>query len=93
MHYRFFDQIFIDSYKSDLGMVLLGLFLRSQFRLVHFKERIRFSGMFTCDIMKCRGGDVIGLAFPDQTIILQKILLFRAVEIRLRLEHAPRFGS
>ena len=55
----------------NLLMILLGPFARANLILVHAEDIVRFGGVFSRDIMKCRRGDIVGLALADQAVIIQ----------------------
>jgi len=50
---------------------------------VHLEELGRLGGMVASDVVKCRRGDVVGLALADQAVILQDVPLLRVVALGL----------
>ena len=65
-------------FMATFGMELLCVSLEKVWRLLW---------MATGDIMESRGGDVVGLAFTNQGVVLEKVLNLRLIALRLRMEN------
>lgn len=76
---------------SLLARVLL-LLLDTKLLLVLLEELGRFGWVLAGHIVECGGGDVVGLAFSDKRVVLEKILKLRWVQVGLCLQNLPGFG-
>lgn len=62
---------------------MLSLLLRSHLTLIDFEEILRFCRMLASHIVESRSRNVVRLAFFDEAVVLEKILLLRWVQLRL----------
>lgn len=53
------------------SLVVLGGLLRPHVGLVHFEECVGLRGLLSRHVVVCRGRDVVGLALPHETVVLQ----------------------
>jgi len=57
-------------------LLVLGLLLGPQFHGIHAEEVVWLSGMLMSNIVEGSCSYVIGLAFSDQTVVLENVLDF-----------------
>jgi hypothetical protein len=75
-------------------MIPLNPFFRPlQFTPIHFEKLCRCCWVSSCDIDKSRRCNIVGFALTYKTIILQKILQFRLITLRLSFKDMSCFGS
>lgn len=69
------------------------LLLGSQVGGIRAKELGRLCGMLPGHIMESRGRNVVGLALANQAVVLENVLLFRVIDIRLGPQDLLGFAS
>jgi hypothetical protein len=75
------------------GLSLLVRILREKLFSIRLEEPTRLHRVASRDVMKGQGGDVVGLAFANQRVVLEEKFFFGLVTLGVGVESSLCFGS
>lgn len=68
-------------------VLMLGLLLRSNLRLIHLEKVLGVCRMLPSHIVKRSRSHIVGFPLTDKAVVLENVLLLRLVNVRLHLEN------